>query len=70
MIDLGNGLYYGHGIGKFKAEIFIDKLNRKRKKDAEQSAFLTEPVGRPNFKKLYNLYVKSSPVQSMDLTSA
>jgi len=46
---MGNGLYYGHGIGKYKADVFIKILNGKRKKNADTSAYLMDLVGHPNF---------------------
>ncbi len=59
VIDLNNGLYYGHGIGIHKAETIIAVLNQKRKEGAEVSAYLLETVGRPDFKKLEAVYNQS-----------
>lgn len=55
-IDLGNGLYYGHGIGIRRAEGIIEVLNRKRKSDAKESAYLLDSVTRPDFKSLAGRY--------------
>ena len=56
VIDMGNGLYYGHGIGKYNAAVIIDALNQNRKEDADESAYLMDSAGRPNFKKFADLY--------------
>lgn len=56
VIDLGNGIYYGHGIGIRGAEEFIEALNRQRKSDATQSAYLSSSVTRPDFKLLADNY--------------
>jgi protein-glutamine gamma-glutamyltransferase len=49
---LGGGLYYGHGIGVTNADGIIRALNRARKKDATQSAFLNEMVKRQDYRQL------------------
>ena len=59
-IYLGNGLYYGHGIGVHKADVIIEELNKNRKEGSEQSAYLLDSVGRPNFKRLATLYYGNS----------
>ena len=56
VIDMGDGQYYGHGIGKYNADIFIQSLNRRRKEDADESAYLMETAGKPNFKRLFQIY--------------
>lgn len=56
VIDLGNGTYYGHGIGIGNEKKIIRVLNQYRKPDAEVSAYLLNVVGRPNFRKLANIY--------------
>ncbi len=60
-IDLGDGTYYGHGIGIKTAEGIINALNRNRKSGAEISAYLTDTANRPNFKYLANIYYSFSP---------
>lgn len=55
-IDMGNGEYFGHGIGIEKTETIIEALNKHRRKDSEESAYMTDYVTRPNFKHLSNLY--------------
>lgn len=52
VIDLGNGTYYGHGIGIKDADGIVNSLNRHRSEDADQSAELLDSAGRPDFKKL------------------
>lgn len=56
VIDLNDGLYYGHGIGIYNAETIIKALNENRKEDAKESAFLMDAAGRPNFKRLADKY--------------
>lgn len=51
-IDLGNGTYYGHGIGIRKAEGIIASLNKQRKDGATKEAYLIDSATRPNFKYL------------------
>ena len=52
VIDLGNGLYYGHGIGIHNANRIILELNKNRDENADESARLLDSAGRPDFKKL------------------
>jgi len=56
VIDLGNGLFYGHGIGIYRADVFINALNKRRREGSERSAYLMDNVGYPNFKRLFDLY--------------
>lgn len=56
VIDLNQGMYYGHGIGIQNANRMIRTLNRYRKKDATVSAYLLDEVARPNFKNLSDIY--------------
>ncbi len=60
VIDLGNGVYYGHGIGRYLAPAFINALNQNRRAGADESAYLLDSVGRPNFDRLFKLYQKVS----------
>lgn len=50
--DLGNGTYYGHGIGIGSSEKIIYELNKNRVSDSKTSAYLLDSVNRPNFKYL------------------
>jgi protein-glutamine gamma-glutamyltransferase len=52
VIDLGNRLYYGHGVGIQPAGGIIESLNRNRAEDADQSAYLMDGAGRPDFQSL------------------
>ena len=52
-IYMPNDLYYGHGIGITTAEEIIRVLNLYRKPNAQQSAYLTDNINRPDYKYLY-----------------
>lgn len=56
-IDLGDTTYFGHGIGIKNTESIIESLNKNRKKDASESAYLTNYVTNPNYKHLANVYL-------------
>lgn len=56
VIDMGDGTYYGHGVGRFPPEIIISALNENRREDADESAYLLDTVGNPNYKNLYRYY--------------
>lgn len=56
VFDLGNGTYYGHGMGITTAEKIIEALNKKRISGAKVSAYLVNSAKRPNFKHLSNKY--------------
>ncbi|MBB5324422.1 protein-glutamine gamma-glutamyltransferase [Anoxybacillus tepidamans] len=51
-IYLGDGLYYGHGIGIKTKEEVIAALNKRRKTSATKSAYLLEQTTRIDFKYL------------------
>lgn len=55
-IDLGNGLYYGHGIGIKTVNEIIAALNRNRRPGATESAYLMDSVNRLGFSRLASLY--------------
>lgn len=64
-IDLGDGRYYGHGVGIRSADSIIDILNRQRKEGSEVSAYLLHSVTRPDFRYLsdqYNKFTSMIPV--------
>lgn len=52
VIVMPGSLYYGHGIGMLSADRIIRALNQNRMDDAVRSAYLTDAVGRPDFKLL------------------
>ncbi|NLK73477.1 MAG: protein-glutamine gamma-glutamyltransferase [Clostridiales bacterium] len=56
VIDLGDGLYYGHGMGIQNAQTIIRALNSLRMEGADESAYLLDSVGRPDFKNLSDTY--------------
>lgn len=58
-IDLGDGTYYGHGIGIKNAENIIRALNKNRKKGSKISAYLMDSATRPGFKYLADRFYKS-----------
>lgn len=51
-VVLGDGTYFGHGLGIWTAEQIIQALNNSRKPGSNQSAYLTNLVTRPSFKDL------------------
>lgn len=51
-VVLGDGTYFGHGLGIRTAEQMIQALNKRRKLGSNQSAYLTNLVTRPSFKHL------------------
>lgn len=60
VIDLGNGKYYGHGVGILKAEEFISELNQHREEGAQESAHLLDMAGRPDFNTLYKYSLRGN----------
>lgn len=56
VIDLGNGVYFGHGIGIKTAEGIIKSLNKNRKSGATEEAYLLDIVKRLNSKQLADKY--------------
>ncbi|MCB2360048.1 protein-glutamine gamma-glutamyltransferase [Clostridium estertheticum] len=55
VIDLSNGLYYGHGIGIGDADEIISELNKFRIKEATTSSYLLDSAARPDFKSLADI---------------
>ncbi|MFF2879078.1 protein-glutamine gamma-glutamyltransferase [Gottfriedia sp. NPDC057991] len=54
-VVLGDGTFFGHGLGIMTAEQMIFSLNKMRWPGAYRSAYLTNSVTRPNFKHLAEL---------------
>jgi protein-glutamine gamma-glutamyltransferase len=52
VFDLGDGYFYGHGIGKETADGMIKELNKNRTRDSNESAYLMDSAKRQNFKSL------------------
>lgn len=59
VIELGDGRYYGHGIGIHRAETIIDALNDNRRRNADREAYLMDSAGRPDYKRLATLYERA-----------
>ena len=55
VIDLSNGLYFGHGIGIGDANELISELNKFRIKEATTSAYLLDSASRLDFKALADI---------------
>lgn len=56
IIDLGNGKYYGHGIGIGDVDYYIKALNQNRIADSQVSAYLMDSATRPDFGGLYRYW--------------
>jgi protein-glutamine gamma-glutamyltransferase len=53
VIYFGDDKYYGHGIGIRGASAIIGFLNKKRKPNPEDSAYLMRQITRPNYKTIF-----------------
>ncbi|MFJ5624376.1 protein-glutamine gamma-glutamyltransferase [Peribacillus loiseleuriae] len=51
-VVLGDGTYFGHGLGMGTAEQMFQALNKERKPGSSQLAYLMNSVIRPSFKHL------------------
>ncbi|MFC0187554.1 protein-glutamine gamma-glutamyltransferase [Fictibacillus aquaticus] len=67
IVELGNGLYFGHGIGTGSLQEIIGVLNTKRMPGATISAYLTDDIIRPNYR-LMSEYTRN-PVRRLLATS-
>ncbi|MDR3277181.1 MAG: protein-glutamine gamma-glutamyltransferase [Oscillospiraceae bacterium] len=56
VIDLGDGTYYGHGIGRTRGSDIIAELDRYRRNGARRGAYLLDSAGRPDFERLFDIY--------------
>lgn len=54
-VNLGDGTYFGHGLGILTAGQMIFALNKMRKPGSYRSAYLTNSVTSPNFNHLAEL---------------
>jgi len=59
VIYFGDDKYYGHGVGIRNAKAFITFLNKKRKPNSKESAYLMRQVTRPNYQYLYLLKLQN-----------
>lgn len=57
VIDLGNGTFYGHGIGIHNSQTIINALNENRKEGSTTSAYLMEYAGNLDYKKLFKILI-------------
>jgi len=56
VIDMGDGTYYGHGVGRLSAGEIISDLNQNRRPGSSRSAYLMLSAGRPDFEKLHSMF--------------
>jgi protein-glutamine gamma-glutamyltransferase len=57
-VVIGDGTYFGHGLGIKTAEQIIEFLNETRKPGSIRSAYLTDYVARPSFQHLAELFLQ------------
>lgn len=55
-IDLGDGTYYGHGVGIRTARMIIRILNSRRVPGSDTSAYLMETTTLPDLNGLFKIY--------------
>ena len=67
-IYLGNGDYFGHGIGIAKADDMVRTLNQKRRPGASESAYLMDEAIFPNFNYLSQYYTQPVPTPTLERT--
>ncbi|GIP38140.1 hypothetical protein J31TS4_14200 [Paenibacillus sp. J31TS4] len=60
-ILLDADLYYGHGVGIKSAQGIIDSLNKHRRPNSSQSAYLKDQVSFPDYTYLYGLSTGAGP---------
>ncbi|UOR11445.1 protein-glutamine gamma-glutamyltransferase [Halobacillus amylolyticus] len=58
-VVLGDGMFFGHGLGKRTAEQIITALNKRRNTGSNQSAYLSNLVTRPSFDDLMKFSMQS-----------
>jgi protein-glutamine gamma-glutamyltransferase len=52
VIKMGNDLYYGHGLGIKTSDEMIKSLNRHRRANPNESAYLEDQISFPNYRYL------------------
>lgn len=60
VIDMGDGSFYGHGLGIKTEEKIIHDLNEHRRKDATVASYLMKETGNPDYISLAREYYKIS----------
>jgi protein-glutamine gamma-glutamyltransferase len=56
VIDMGDGTYYGHGVGRYRGADIVADLNKNRRPGATRDAYLMNSAGRPDFAKLFGIF--------------
>ncbi|SHI19048.1 protein-glutamine gamma-glutamyltransferase [Sporobacter termitidis DSM 10068] len=56
VIVMGDGTYYGHGMGRHRPDAIIRALNENRRRHATREAYLMDSAAEPDFKRFSNLY--------------
>ncbi|WP_337018704.1 protein-glutamine gamma-glutamyltransferase [Oceanobacillus massiliensis] len=63
-VVMGDGTFFGHGLGIMTADRMIESLNSMRKPGSTQSAYLANVVTSPSFRHLANLSLNMRGLQS------
>jgi protein-glutamine gamma-glutamyltransferase len=53
VVAMGDGIFFGHGIGIVQEKFLIHSLNQHRRPGARVSAYLMNEVTRPDYKKVF-----------------
>ncbi|MDR0838380.1 MAG: protein-glutamine gamma-glutamyltransferase, partial [Oscillospiraceae bacterium] len=56
VIDMGDGTFYGHGMGRYRADEIVSELNRNRRPGSARAAYLMNSAGRPDFERLFGIF--------------
>lgn len=57
VLRMTDGTFFGHGIGIKSGEQIIESLNKKRKKNSTESAYLSDFVVHPDYPALYRALI-------------
>lgn len=52
-VMMSNGVFFGHGVGIANTQEMIEFLNKYRRPDSSQSAYLTRLITNPSFQRLF-----------------
>ncbi|TLS38180.1 protein-glutamine gamma-glutamyltransferase [Pseudalkalibacillus caeni] len=63
-VDMGDGTYFGHGIGIKTPEGIIESLKQRMKPGATRMPYLMAPATRPGFKYLYRFSYANREAES------